>query len=286
MKAEEIMSSPVIAVRPVEPVSHAKNLMLRHKINRLVVIEKGEPVGMLSMCDIAGSLSEGTASWRRRPIDQIQISRIMHKGVISVSPHTDLNKIADIMLRQDISSLLVSENSKLLGMVTKTDMLKFFAKSLKEKIKVANLMTPNPVTVNLRHSISRVLEIMHEKNVARVVVARGDTPIGIITESDIGFAQIEKPAIGPNVREVRYTRKLERGGRPRARYIKHVALLTAEDVMTRDPTTIDAYDDVSIAADIMIEKGISGLPVMDKKSLVGILTKTDIVKGISRLGIE
>ncbi len=286
MKADEIMSSPVIAVRPVEPLAHAKNLMIRHKINRLVVVEKGEPVGFLSMCDIARSLSEGTAGWRRRPIDQIQISRVMHKGVIAVSPHTGLNKVAEIMLKQGISSLVVRENSKLLGIVTKTDTLKFFTENMNEKMKVANLMTPNPVTVNLRHSISRVLEIMEQNNVARVIVVKGDRPIGMITGSDIGFAQIEAPAIGPKTREVRYTRKLERAGRPRARYVKHVALLTAEDVMTRDPTTIDAYDDVTNAANIMLEKGISGLPVMDKKSLVGILTKTDIVKGISRLGIE
>jgi CBS domain-containing protein len=279
------MNSPVIAVRPVEPVAHAKNMMLRYKVNRLVVMERGTPVGMLSMWDIAKNLESDSPEWRRRPIDQIPISRIMHKGVVSVNPNTALNKVAELMLKNDISSILVKDDEKPAGIVTKTDLVKYFAESLRGNFKVAALMTPSPKTVNRGHSLARVLEVMRTERIARVVVTEGEKPVGIVTESDIGLAQLELPRTG-KPREVRYTRKLERGGRPRARYVKQVALLTADDIMTQDLTTVGMEDDVAEAAGLMLEHGISGLPVVHEKKLVGILTKTDLVKGISRLGLE
>jgi CBS domain-containing protein len=51
--------------------------------------------------------------------------------------------------------------------------------------------------------------------------------------------------------------------------------------MTANPVTIDAKEDVSIAALLMIRHNISGLPVIRKLNLVGIITKSDIVNAIA-----
>jgi len=283
MKAEVVMSTPIVAVRPTEPIAHAKRMMLRHKIDRLLVMERGKALGMLSMRDIAENLSMSAPAWRRHPIDQIPIGRFMRQRLITVSPTTALDRVAKLMLKHDISSLVVSEDGSPVGIVTKTDLVKYFSKAFKDRFKVAALMTPDPITVNRGHSIARVVEIMKKYKVARVVVAEGRRPIGIITERDVGFAQLEVPW-KPPVKMVKYTRRLERAGRPQARYVKHVALLTAEDVMTPNPLTVEMYDDVADAAELMLGRGISGLPVTEREQLVGILTKTDLVKGISRLG--
>lgn len=283
MKAVEVMSSPVIALRPADPVAHAKNLMLRHKVDRLVVMDRGEAVGMLSMNDLAEGLGGESPNWRRRPIDQIPVSRVMHKGVLSVSPNTDVGKIAGRMIKEHFSSLVISDGGKIEGIVTKTDLVRHFSEELKGKFKVRELMTPQPVTVKRNHSVARVKELMQKHKICRLIVEEGKAPIGMITESDIGLFQLEVPGRGLPYRKVKFTRRLERGGRPRARYVKYVALLTAGDVMKPDPLTVGTEDDVAKAARVMLDRGISGLPVVRDGGLVGIITKTDIVRGISRV---
>ena len=283
MKAELVMSSPIVAVRPVEPIAHAKRMMLRYRVNRLLVMERGRPVGFLSMRDIAENLAVSGPLWKRKPIDEIPISQVMRPEVISVAPATGLNKIAAIMLRRGISSVVVSDNGKPLGIVTKTDLVRYFADHLRERFKVAALMTPNPICVSPAHSIARVVDLLKRHRISRVIVTDGRKPVGIITESDLGFAQLELPW-RPPVRVLRYARKTERGGRRVARYVKHIGLLTAKDIMTPRPLTVDMYDDVADAADLMIKHGISGLPVLERGNLIGIITKTDLIKGVSRLG--
>lgn len=279
------MSSPIVAVKPTDPVAHAKNLMMRHKVKRLVVIDRGKPVGVLSMRDIAGRVGRGSSTWRRRPIDNVPIARVMRKSVLAVSLGTNLNKAAALMLKHDISSLVVQEGENIAGVVTKTDLARSFAESLAGRVKVKDLMSYDLATVGRRHSLARVVGLMKKRGIGRVVVAEGERPVGIITESDIAFAQLDRPERGIKEREVRYTRRLERAGRPRARYIKRVALTTAEDVMRPRILTIDADEDAARAATLMIEHGISGLPVLEGEKLVGIITKTDLVKGIVNLGV-
>lgn len=285
MKVDEIMNSPVLAVKPADPIAHAKNMMLRHCVKRLVVVDKGKPVGMLATHDIAIHLRTESPIWRKRTIDNIPVSRVMHKGILSISVGTDIVKAASVMLDHDISSLVVMDGDEIAGILTKTDLVKYFSKSLANRVKVRDLMSKDVVTVKRLHSIARVVELMEEYGVRRVVVTVGDKPVGLITESDVAFAQLELPGGGMKEREVRYTRKTERGGRPWARYIKYVALLTAENVMRKDLITIDSESDATRAASLMVGNNISGIPVVEGEKLVGIITKTDITRSIRRLGV-
>lgn len=285
MRVKDIMSSPVLAVKPTDTVAHARNLMLRHKITRLVVMDKGKAAGIVTMHDLATRMRGGSSVLRVRTIDNISVTRIMTKEVLTVSLGTDVAKAAAIMLDKDISSLVVVDGGEVAGIVTKTDMVRYFYESLAGRYKVRDLMSRDVVTAKRLHSIARIVELMEEYGVRRIVVTVGDRPVGLITESDIAFAQLDLPD-GSREREVRYTRKLERGGRPMARYVKYVALLTAEDIMRKELITIDSESDAAQAALLMMKKGISGLPVVEKDRLVGILTKTDITRGVRREGIS
>ena len=283
MKAKDIMSSPVLAVKPTDSVAHAKNLMLRHKITRLVVMDKGKSVGIITMHDLAARIRGESSAWKMRTIDNIAVTRIMTKDVLTVSLGTDVAKAAAIMLDKGISSLVVVDGGKVAGILTKTDVVRYFYESLANRYKVKDLMSKDVVTAKRLHSIARIVELMEEYGVRRIVVTVGDRPVGLITESDIAFAQLDLPD-GSREREVKYTRKLESGGRPMARYVKYVALLTADDIMRRELITIDPESDAAQAALLMMRKGISGLPVIEKDKLVGILTKTDITRGVRKAG--
>lgn len=278
------MSSPVVAIGSTGPIAHAKNLMLRHDIKRLVVVERGGPVGIVSMSDLAERLDSGTSAWRRRPIDRIPIARVMSKNLITVSPGTDLSEAARLLLKHGISSLVITEGKKLIGILTKTDLARFFAKNLRGRAMVRELMSTSVITVNRRHSLAHVVELMERNNVGRVVVVDGAKPIGTVTASDVAFAQLERPVEGIARRELKFTRKPARADRPKYRYVKYVALLTAEDMMRSELLTVEAGEDAAMAAERMLKYGKSGLPVVERGELVGILTKTDFTKGIARLG--
>lgn len=61
-------------------------------------------------------------------------------------------------------------------------------------------------------------------------------------------------------------------------------MLTAKDIMTTDSLSLSASDEISKAAQIMIEKRINGLPVLDEAGkLVGILCQSDLVAQQKRL---
>ena len=63
--------------------------------------------------------------------------------------------------------------------------------------------------------------------------------------------------------------------------LSYLTTFIAADIMTPNPITVDVSEDVSTASLLMIRHGISGLPVVKNKSLVGIVTKTDIVKAVA-----
>ncbi|MEM2890522.1 MAG: CBS domain-containing protein [Candidatus Hadarchaeum sp.] len=286
MKVKELMSTPVLVVKPTDTVAHARKLMLRGKVKRLVVMEKGRVVGLLTVRDIVARLKAGSPAWRLRTLENVLVSRVMSEEVQSVSPETEVSKAVAMMLDRDVSSLVVMDGSKVVGIITKTDVVRYFSESLGKRFKVKELMSRDIVTVRRSQSVARVVELMEEFNVRSVVVTEGKKPVGVIMDRDLAFAQLEHPEKGVKEKEVRYTRKVERGGRPRGRYVKYVALLTADDIMRRDPVTINPEADAAEAAALMIKSGVSGIPVVDGEKLVGIVTKTDLVRGVRRAGIE
>ena len=113
MQASDVMTSPVFIVAPTENVAHARNLMLKHKISRLPVMEGDKLRGIITKKDIGLRLRQCEPIWRRRPIDAIPVSLIMTTDPISVSPDTGIREIAAIMVDQAISGVPIVENAQI-----------------------------------------------------------------------------------------------------------------------------------------------------------------------------
>ncbi len=63
-------------------------------------------------------------------------------------------------------------------------------------------------------------------------------------------------------------------------------MLTAKDLMTRECVTVRLYDDITQAAQLLLEKGYNGVPVLDENdALVGILCQSDLIAQQKRLTI-
>ncbi len=274
LKVGDLMQSPVIVINGIDTLAHARNLMLREKVSRLVVVEGTRPIGTITRRDIVRSLRN--YKMRQRDFDSILVNEVMQTPVTTINEYAPVREAARKMVSANIKGLpVVDRNGDLLGIITKTDLTKYFADSMKGKFAVKDIcQTSSLPIINRHHTVHRVIDILEEFNVDRVVVVENGRPVGII-ETDLSF--ISPPKTGNT---------FLKGSRKESDEISSVRLYIiplAEDVMTPDPIVIRSSEDASAAADILITKGIGGMPVVNEGDmLVGLITKFDFVKKLAK----
>jgi len=280
MIASDIMSSPVYVVSPQENVAHARHLMLSHRISRLPILDGERLVGIITKKDIGYRLRQSDPIWRRRPIDRIPVHVLMVPDPVSVTPGTSVRDIAALMMARDFSGLPVLDGKKLVGMITKTDVLR--SASVKNlTFGVAGLMT-EPVTVNRYHSLDHVINLMSERHEPLVVVNDDGTLAGIITEGNLAFFKYNTDtSTGLPEKDVKILRKEESGGRKRFRYVIEVHGV-AEDIMSRPVITLGKEEPVPAAVALMQKHHIGSVVVMDGTNLAGIVKRDDIIREVAK----
>lgn len=279
MKIKDIMSSPVYVVTPDETVARARNLMLRHKIGRLVIIENNKPIGIVTKKDISRRLNQAEPQWRRRPIDHIPVRKVMTESLITIFPDATPRQLAELMSENNIGGLPVANNKdEVIGIVTKWDLIRYFSE-LDIDLKVKDLKIEPALTVHRHHTISHILHELDVNSMDRAVVLEdNDMPVGIITSSNLTFTEMKNKTGGLPQKEIKMTRKESAAGKKQYRYVNEVPLV-AEDIMSCPLVTVKSDDLATYAAGIMVGEKINGLPVMGN-GIMGILTGDNIVKAI------
>ncbi len=122
------------------------------------------------------------------------------------------------------------------------------------ELRVADFMSPKPITVNYNYDFSDSIQIMAEKGIGNLIVVKNRHPIGILTERQI----LEQITMHGRIKKV----KLDK--------IK-ISSFQMIDVGTR---VIDA-------AKLMIKKK-NRLLVFDEKHFLGVITATDMVRAFAR----
>jgi CBS domain-containing protein len=131
-----------------------------------------------------------------------------------------------------------------------------------ENVTVREWMSSPVVSVSPITSISSAHQIMKENGIRRLPVVENDLLVGIITIGDVREAS-PSDATTLSIWELNYL----------------WAQLTVEKIMTRNVITVKADDLILDAAQVMLERKVSGLPVVDgNNKLVGILTESDIFR--------
>jgi CBS domain-containing protein len=144
MQAHEIMTKDVITAKPDTTVGEIAALLVRHRISAVPVVEADSRViGIISQTDLAHR-SE-TATERRRkwwlevfadPDAQareyikshgLKAEDIMTRFVVSVPPKASLAEVADLLDTHSIRQVPVMEDGKLVGMVSRSDLVRKLA---------------------------------------------------------------------------------------------------------------------------------------------------------------
>lgn len=279
MKASDVMSAPVHVIAPSETVAHARRLMVRHHISRLLVMEGEVLEGIITKKDLAYRLRQSEPAWRRRPIDQIPVSVLAALDPIVVAPTTSIREIAAIFVENGISSVPVVEDDAVVGIVTKSDLMKsMFVKSL--ACPVADVME-DVATVSRYHSLDHVIDVMSERN-DKVVVTNNDGSIaGIITETNLAFFNDEQKIAGMVGKDMTVRRRKQpRGIRAERSFL--IAPAIAEDIMTSPVITTTPETPVNQAVMTMNSHQINSLVVVEESDIAGIIKRDDIIKEVAK----
>lgn len=120
------------------------------------------------------------------------IRHIMTTNIVAVKPDDSIMKVEELFQHVPIHHVLVTENKKLVGIVSKLDLLKLYRKELKaekvldrSKIFVQNIMTVNPVTIDCDDTIGLAADIFLANTFHSLPVVDGNELVGIITNHDL-----------------------------------------------------------------------------------------------------
>ena len=146
MKARDVMTSPVITVKPTASVKEVARLFLERRISAVPVVDnQGKVIGMVSEGDLVHRAEISTE--RRRPWWLVlmagdqglaaeyikahakRVSDIMSRNVITAAPGTPLNEIAEMLEKYGIKRLPIVHDGQLVGIVSRANLVQAIATS-------------------------------------------------------------------------------------------------------------------------------------------------------------
>lgn len=132
-------------------------------------------------------------------MDDIFVGRVMSSGLHTVSPDTLVEEAAQLMLEEDIGSVVVvDDDNQLQGIVTTTDFVEIVSQSHpKAETAVSRYMTTDVVTTGAQESIRDVADMMLEHGFHHVpVVDDEEGLIGMVTTTDLAayISHIQTPS--------------------------------------------------------------------------------------------
>jgi acetoin utilization protein AcuB len=142
------MTRDVFTVSRGDTLRFASDLLREHRIHQLPVVEGGELIGFVSGTDIRNSTFEETTVSGNGEIvvKNKTVEEIMTREVITVSPWDTVEDAVLIFHRKRLGALPVVEGKKLVGIITKADVLAAFCDTLKIEeagVRIEVLLPPD-----------------------------------------------------------------------------------------------------------------------------------------------
>ena len=140
---------------------------------------------------------------------------------------------------------------------------------------VMNWMSKTVITMDINDSMKDAMKLLKENDINMLPVMEKGKLVGVLTDRDIKRSSASD-ATTLEVHELLYI----------------VSRIKVKDIMTKDPITVPFDYTIEETAEVLLENNISGVPVVDKKRVVGAITQTDIFRalisltGVGKRGIQ
>ncbi|WP_456329113.1 CBS domain-containing protein [Archaeoglobus sp.] len=122
VEARVVMNSPVISVFPNDSLKRVAELMMEKEISQIPVMENDEPVGGITEADIVKAVLE-----KGSRAESVRVREIMGEPFPSVDPEESVNTVSKLLMEHP--AVLVVDKGKVVGIITKQDVMKFLTRS-------------------------------------------------------------------------------------------------------------------------------------------------------------
>jgi CIC family chloride channel protein len=132
------------------------------------------------------------AAQANNPWANLKAADLMQRRVETLSSQISLGEVVQAFSRSHHRGFPVLAAGRLVGIVTQSDLGEVSSQGRDQPLRLADIMTPNPVTVSPEASLDRVLHLLNRLKLSRLPVTEGNKLVGIITRADIIRAESDQ----------------------------------------------------------------------------------------------
>ena len=129
VRVADWMTQEVLAVESFDSIALARQVMAKHRVNQLPVLDNDHLVGIVTDRDIRDAYPTSMMINRGEEIDRfaakVTVEEVMTHDIFIVRPETPLATAVGLLRRHRIGSLPVVQNKNLVGIITRSDILDF-----------------------------------------------------------------------------------------------------------------------------------------------------------------
>ena len=130
----DIMQYKIVTISAGDTLSTVEDIMTLGGLRHMPVVHRGTLVGVVSERDLLraslSNLTEFGMEERRAFLQVVEITQVMTSPPIVIDPEAPVEEAARVLAEERIGCLPVLEEGKLVGMLTETDVLRFFASAI------------------------------------------------------------------------------------------------------------------------------------------------------------
>jgi CBS domain-containing protein len=254
--------------------------IIDEKKSRILTTQDNKVTGLVTEKDLGFFLLTDETE---RKLQDIPASEIVVKP-ITVDENTELHECAKMMLNKQIGSLVTTDN-EVSGILTKTDLVRYYTKEHQGQKIVGEYMSPYYAWQYSDTPLYKVVAKMIDEKISRVILRdRNETPVGIVTFRDLFNLAVK---LGDKEDILDNTDPVISVIFPRKGFISESGFggsTKINEVMSTDIITVNYDDDLAKAGKLLLEKNINGAAVLSNHgTIIGIISKTDIIKALAFL---
>lgn len=263
----DLMTSSPATVLPDENVAQVYDLMNDRSIRHVPVVDAdGNLEGLVSHRDLVRSVlfafDELPYSEQRESLKTMRVREVMTTDPETVEPETAVIDAARILLENKFGCLPVVAGTHLVGILTEADFVKHVvdedetsAQHRVEKEQVDQYATSSPQKVERRTPVPKVAELMRQGGFRHMPVVENGRVVGVISERILHMMA----------------------------NISGIDLVTAADVMTKNPYTVESGTSLLRVASDMASRRVGSAIVVRSGEPVGIFTATDALQALIKM---
>lgn len=170
----DIMTDRPLTVSPDDPVSHAADLMLEHRVHRVYVVRDGNLVGVLSTNDLLRVVAAGQ--------DTSPIAQYASSPVITIDSSASLFHAVEKLASSNVSGLVVVEEGMPVGLFTQNEAIA--QRDLPSGTRVGDVLELSILALPWPTPIHRAAALAAHSHARRVLTMDGTEIRGILTALD------------------------------------------------------------------------------------------------------